>query len=263
MKYKAIILVIASDDESIVNPKYFRPKMLDEWKPLYPTMKKVWESYMNENSSIKVVFVYGSSKLEQKNDYDLVYPEVKENSWPGILSKTLKAFSDIESNYDYDFIIRTNLSTFWDLNKLEQRLNGLKTEKSLTGTHIRIKSKDNVEYNYIAGYDMVMSRDLIRGVIPHTDEILKQPTFAKIEDLALCDAFEKYLSVTYDDSDSKNRATPVNQSILNAPNAYENVIRIHKKSGRDHFRIKTPENRNFDKQTLKELLLDFYGKTIS
>jgi hypothetical protein len=64
--------------------------------------------------------------IEMKNTLDCeiceidnyIYTKGEETFIPGIYIKTMKTIKYINEKYDYDFIVRTNLSTFWNLNNL-------------------------------------------------------------------------------------------------------------------------------------------------
>ena len=152
-KYKAIILVLASEDNERV------PESL---RPFYPYLKKAYESYMFEHPDIKVLFVYGGGTTFERKEHDLVYDHVPETYHPGMLTKTLYAIEYIHNNFEYDYIIRTNLSQFWIFHRLVNRLDKLPKEKCVTGTHvtIRYKDSDRIYLQYTAGYDLHISRDL-------------------------------------------------------------------------------------------------------
>ncbi len=263
--YKAIILVLASGDKCLGNSKFFIPRIKQEWEPMYPVFKQIWESYMDINPNIKVLFVYGANEDIDKKNYDLVYEDIFENNYPGMITKTLRAFDDINKNYSYDFLIRTNLSTFWDLNLLEKRLDKLPKQKCLTGTNVKMKDKENNFYHYIAGYDMVMSRDLIEQIIPYSKEVIEQKVFCNMEDLSLCQAFKKFLNIklmnlSRDDEaivlTMQSEPTKFNEDIYNIARKRQLALNA------DHFRVKTRSNRNLDKLSLKKLLYDVYEKTI-
>jgi hypothetical protein len=51
-------------------------------------------------------------------DDHYLYVRGHDSIIPGIFDKTLKALQYIDRNYSYDLVIRTNLSTFWDLNQV-------------------------------------------------------------------------------------------------------------------------------------------------
>lgn len=260
-KYKAILLVLASNDECIKNTRFIIPRMKPEWMPLYPYFKKIWESYMFTNSDIKVLFVYGGESNIQKQNYDLVYENVFENNYPGMITKTLYAMKDIDETYDYDFLIRTNLSTFWNLNKLSTRLDKLPREKCLAGTEIKLKDKQQNDYHYIAGYDMVISRDLVQGILPYTEEIINRRVYCDMEDLSLCTAFNMYCNVGVVKYDFNNYATNIGMVEFNE-DQYKSAVANQFNNNLDHFRVKSRNDRNIDKEIHKRLLFDIYEKII-
>ena len=229
-KYKAILLVLASED--VDNTFYIIKKICDEWKPLYPHFKNVYEQYINENPNIKVLFVYGDSPTLIANEYDLVY-DVFENDYPGMITKTLLAMKDIENTYDYDFLIRTNLSTFWDLHRLEHRLDKLPKTQCLTGTQVKLKNKTGDDYHYIAGYDMVISRDLVQSIIPHSNAIINQKILLDI----------------------------INMQCI-SESQYQQYLNYQIKNNIDHFRVRNRIDRNVDKLVHNRLLWDIYGKSL-
>ena len=257
-KYKAILLVLASED--VDNTFYIIKKICDEWKPLYPHFKNVYEQYINENPNIKVLFVYGDSPTLIANEYDLVY-DVFENDYPGMITKTLFAMKDIENTYDYDFLIRTNLSTFWDLNQLEYRLDKLPKTQCLTGTPVKHKNKIGDDYHYIAGYDMIISRDLIQSILPYTNEIINQKILLDMEDLSICTAIEKYAGVKLSEYSFRNDAIVINMQCF-SESQYQQYLNYQIKNNIDHFRVRNRIDRNVDKLVHSRLLWDIYGKSL-
>lgn len=252
MKYKAIILLIASPDSS--SDRYFFKKIKPEWRPFFPVLKKVHHAYMNEVADIKMMFVYGKT-VGALDSNDLSY-DVAENDYPGIITKTLCAMEQIDKEYDYDFIIRTNLSTFWDLPRLAKRLDTLPKTNCLAGTPVLFKDPEGNEYNYVAGFDLVMSRDIVKALVEHKQEVIDQNVYAMMEDLSLCTAAEKYCS-PQKFTDFKHSA------VAGIRDTNMHVIRaMIKQRGADHYRVKTLMDRNMDKKLMNILLLETYGKTI-
>ncbi len=47
--------------------------------------------------------------------------------------KSILAFQYILKNYKFDYVIRTNISTFWNLNKLNRVLTKLPNKKCVAG----------------------------------------------------------------------------------------------------------------------------------
>lgn len=257
-RYKAILLVLASED--VENTKYMFRRIQPEWTPLYPFFKQVYEKYMFEEPEIKVLFVYGGGTSFQRKEYDLVYDDVFENDYPGMITKTLNAFQHIEEKYDYDFIVRTNLSTFWNLSLLKKRLYTLPVDNIVAGTLVRPKI-DDITYEYISGFDLVISRNLIQQIIPHRDSIIEQKVASNMEDLSICTAIKNYANVSCQTDYHRHRAGWMSFDPF-SEERYQMGIQIAKKDNLDHFRVKTRTNRNVDKLIHERLLMDIYGKTI-
>lgn len=141
--YKAIILVLASDNQ-----------------PLYRFFKRVYEQYLDKNSNIRVFFTYGQGTKFERKPYDLVYDDLKETIiTPWMTTKVTRAMEHIDTNYDYDYLVRTNMSTFWDFEKLLKRLESLPSSRCLAG-HYSI-----FEPRFITGIAMVLSRDVVKQMI--------------------------------------------------------------------------------------------------
>ena len=162
IKKFCIILVIASPGER------------------YNLLKEVLIKFMNSNENFKTYFIYGDINKDNiiKSDYDLFF-DINESFIPGIFQKTIKAIKYINNKYDYKYIIRTNLSTFWRLDKLYDYLNNInipyfcgghidhinKYTLHITGTGIILSkypslylSQDNI-YNY--GKNIIMNDDIL------------------------------------------------------------------------------------------------------
>lgn len=261
-KYKAIILVIASQDEDVKNTRYLTQRLIPEWVPMYPTFKKVWESYMYDNENIKVLFVYGGGeKFFEVKDHDLIFEEVFENNYPGIIHKTILAMKKVDEEYDYDFLIRTNLSSFWDFSALEKRLDELPKRNFVSGTPVRIRDKEQNEYFYYSGFDLICSRDQVTAIAPHVEELKHSKVFSDLEDLILCEAFNKYGGVTISEPDRRDSAMNMNVKEFD-DKLIEDKILDAKRLGLNHYRVKNRTDRNLDKNILKTLLYKTYGKTI-
>lgn len=257
--YKGIILVIASED--VENTRHVVKRIIPEWIPLYPTFKLIYEQYMNENPNIKIFFLYGADTKFEPKSHDLIYESVFENEYPGMITKTLLAMQHVTDTYSYDFIIRTNLSTFWDLNRLEKRLDKLPKTNCLTGHEIRATDLEGNNYHYIAGFDMVMSKDIIEKILPYKNEIIDLKLWQRLEDLSLCHAFKTYANTELSNYGLRNDASWMGMDPFNEEH-YKKTYNLSIKFGQDHYRVKTRSNRNIDKEIHKLLLKDIYGKTL-
>jgi len=136
MHYKIIFLIISSDNE-----------------PVYKQMKELSPKYYNMYSEqIKYFFIehkqINEEIIEENNN---LYINGIESFIPGIYQKSIKAIEYINNKYSYDYVIRTNLSTFWHIENLFNLLN--------------MKPKTNFAAGYafqgfISGTGIIMSRDV-------------------------------------------------------------------------------------------------------
>ena len=98
--------------------------------PVYAEHRKVWLSYMNSNPQIECYFIQyrnGPQEIEG-NTFWLNGVE----SFEKIITKTLDSFNYFLKN-DYDFIVRTNLSSLWNFNVLLEHLETLPRKKVYNG----------------------------------------------------------------------------------------------------------------------------------
>lgn len=103
---KIIILIISNNE-----PEY------------YKNMKDVWKKYMNLHENIKSYFIEFSEKINDEvllnNEDNIILIKGKDSVIPGVLDKTIKSIKYfVNNNIDFDYIVRTNLSTVINLKKL-------------------------------------------------------------------------------------------------------------------------------------------------
>lgn len=108
--YKFIFLIIDSDTPYNDIYKSHRERWIKSFK-LY---KNALYFFIKFDPSLKVDVLIQDNYLIFKGS---------ESYIPGILNKSLKAISLISDFYKFEYIIRTNLSSCWQLYNLEQMLN--------------------------------------------------------------------------------------------------------------------------------------------
>ena len=217
LHYRAVILVLASNNN-----------------PTYKNFRKIWKAYMNTDTSIKVFFVYGKL-TEPLEDYDqtsdLIFQNIEE-SYPVRINKTIEAIKMIHANITYDYFVRTNLSTFWDLSKLHLHLNDLPLRNCYSGDG----PLDGIGYNsngyYLSGVDTIVTPEMIHAIILNEHLV----DFNLIEDAAMGKFFNGVLCAPmlpnricfFEDIISVNEIGKIDTRINEA-------IQTNK----DHYRIKT------------------------
>ena len=226
MKKKTCVFIV------IASPSYY-----------YNLNKIILLKFMNSHPEFETLFVYGKVDKEKiiKSKYDLYFDKIEENYIPGIFIKSIEAIKYINLHYDYQYIIRTNLSTFWRLDKLYNFLQKLPSKKYCGGA-IRINS-----YRHITGSGIIMSKDicLILSCFLKKD-ILK----TKIPDDVL---FTEILNKFYKIDNSLIR----DETFMN-----KNIIIKKDKTNINlnnfYFRLKTKNNRYLDHIKLLKMYLFFY-----
>ena len=100
--YKIIILIIASPAEH------------------YNIFTKCWLEYMNKYDDVKSFFLYCDENIESDifiTENAITY-KCEESLIPGILYKTLAGYYFCEKKFTYDYMLRTNLSSFIHIPRL-------------------------------------------------------------------------------------------------------------------------------------------------
>lgn len=235
--YRCIILILASTN-----------------LPIYAQFKKIWETYMWENQHILVQFVYAENPNIIAKAYDLIYSDLKETVIPPwTTKKVIRAIEDINNKYNYDYLIRTNLSTFWYFDQLLLRLNKLPKVGCLTGRLGYILPP------FVVGTGMIISRDISDIVIQNKFKIEQNYTKYVAEDRILSELI----------TNTGIKIIPDNKTVCNIeniteydPQAINSIIIQAKNSCVDHFRVKNPSCREvLDISILKQLCQTYYNKT--
>jgi hypothetical protein len=230
---KGLILILASDDCE-----------------LSIEHRKIYQKYMYQNQNFKFIFTYGKlfGKVNDINyDHDIIYDDIEE-IYPMTIHKTLRAFKDIVKEYKFDFLIRTNLSTFWNLHNLDKYLDTLPKTNCYCGHTLYVPphfvNENRIDYypyliNYCSGTSVILSYDLIL-LINNNNEKIKNI----VEDVSVGEFLNKQLSIPIIHNE---------MCILDDINIYEN--KINEKE--IFYRVKTTENRLHNDILIHKKLLKF------
>lgn len=120
----------------------------------------------------------------QQNDTELKCDSL--DGWEELLPNTLSALSYLQEKYNYDFVIRTNLSTYWNLQPTINLLKNSREILDFAGPII-----DGNDIPLVPGYAMILSRTAIEKLLTNLDLIEKYV----IDDVSISRAFSK-LSTT-------------------------------------------------------------------
>ena len=222
-QYSFIFLIISSSDV-----------------PQYLQMKELSKLYYNLfNDKIKHFYIEFKNDLEvdiiEKDDH--IFMKGNESIIPGILVKTKLALEYINNKYNYDYVIRTNLSSFWDLNNLLIFKNYLPRQKMCCG-HLTFNS-------FISGTGIIMSSDVSKKITSLINENIIQHDDVYISNLltnckyTIQNIEKARFSMKYLIYDNNNKI----------PDNTSNIL---------YYRIKNGD-RNIDIDMFKKLLLKIYG----
>ena len=143
---KLIFLILANDTDN------------------YLKMQELWKMYMDSHENIKSYFIkYNLNKLNNDKDIFMENNTIyikgnKESIIPGCLDKTIKSIEYILDNEKFDYIIRTNMSSVWDLNKI---YNLLSSNDFVTGGVIGKKNSQQ----FISGAGILLRNDICKMII--------------------------------------------------------------------------------------------------
>ena len=142
---KVLMLVLASDG------------------PVYNNFQDCWRRYMNSHKDITCYFYKAKPDLETDfvfNGSDTVYVKCKE-SWDTCWEKTLMAFRYFMPFVDkYDFIYRTNLSSFIHFGRYLRFCGGL----PVSGVYSGFIGKHG-DVSYASGSGFTLSKDIFKKVV--------------------------------------------------------------------------------------------------
>lgn len=156
-------------------PKRTLVLVLGALVPPYPslirTLKRTWAA--RDLAGVDVLFYYGGAELA-RHGRDLHLP-VSDRYWDAG-RKTLKAFEYSLARCDFDFVFRTNCSTYVDLPNLRDHVQSyVEATRVYAGAVDRQSVVDEAtgrrEYFQLAyGFGYLLSRDLVELVVEKQDE---------------------------------------------------------------------------------------------
>ena len=223
MKYDFIFLIISSSDiES------------------YHGMREYAKIYLNLfKDKIKFFFIELKSDLDadiyEKDEY--IFVKGEESIRPGISIKTLEAMKYVNKNYDCDYLIRTNLSTLWNINNL-LNLKSLLPISNFAGGFVMFNS-------FISGTGIILSKDI-------SIEICKSFVITdEYDDVYISNLIRNLGYPIYNISAYRLEYLTDNNPDKILPTDIENIL---------YYRIKNDEDRNIDLQLFNRICNSLYDK---
>lgn len=148
IKNKVLILVLSSENSP--------------YDLLEDSIRNTWLKL--NKYSVPVFFYYGSNGDDNKIIDDKIYLKIFED-YGTITQKTLLVFELIYNNFDFDFIYRTNSSSYVDINLLYEHLETIKPENFYSGVTARCSGID-----FCSGCGYFLSRDLVKLIVENKEK---------------------------------------------------------------------------------------------
>ena len=147
-KYDIIILVLASEEERYMNVEN-------------NGIRQTWLKNTPEN--VKVLFYYAGHSIEKMVGDRLFL--TNSEGFQNCGYKTISAFKYLkENNYQYKYILRTNISSYIDIKLLINHLDNKPTEKYYDGV-----IGDYMGIKFCSGSGYLISNDIVDCVLDNVD----------------------------------------------------------------------------------------------
>jgi len=222
---KVLILVLSCDDPAY---NYIREEGI----------AKTWDSSACEGTEVYYYFGNAGDVSVDSNRINLTTSE----DLMSIGVRTLECFEYCLDNFDFDYIYRTNLSSYVNKERLLKFLEGRPSTSfysAVVGHHV------GVSYGSGAGY--FLSRDLVEEVVSRKEEL----DTSILDDVAIGKLLNKYFITPAPRVDLPCYHTTL-QGLISIPEVVcdENDF---------HFRCKCESNRQGDVYAMKEVHKKFEG----
>jgi beta-1,4-mannosyl-glycoprotein beta-1,4-N-acetylglucosaminyltransferase len=174
-KFNILNLILFSNKNSSAAPvdSQISTLALQEY---YSKMIQLQKEYIKSYSGNNITFYFYCYKEDLEEEYiiedNMIYIKGTETYIPGILEKTMKVF-EITKNMEYDFLLRSNISTIVDYSKLNEILYEIPDNVTYAGgsclLHNRIDEKSGIHkiYNipFILGTSIILKKEGVNKLI--------------------------------------------------------------------------------------------------
>ena len=166
---------------------YSKSKYSDDVQEgVYENMYKVLSKYYKKyNNNVKTYFIKYNNNVKKTygKDYiindDIIHIDGEESFIPGILEKCIVAFK-IFSNIEYDYMVRSNISTIIEFNNLITYLNNKPIEYYGSGKLVNLQwngggINDSTWYNTIfaSGTSIILTNTAVKNIISDEEKMRK------------------------------------------------------------------------------------------
>ena len=250
MSYKFIFVIVSNSKLDEKNVYYNSSNRYSILKDLNKTYFDIFKD------DIKFFFVEYNENINEDvlEVDDFIYIKgLEEPIIPNILIKKIKSMIYIKSKYKFDYIINTNLSSFWNIPVLLSLYNNI-PRKKFFGGHVIFNS-------FITGTGIIISNDLLPILLS-----INSYNFGDNEDVVISH-FMKSKNIPIFHLEQSNhyklnyQILDENVTDINSPNHKKNILEINENTNTNnilYFRIKN-ENQQRDIFIIKIILKKIYN----
>lgn len=181
-----ISFLVGSEKQEAVNPTIQKdPKMLvliiaSDGVQAHVELQKIWKAYMNSDPEhFEVYFIRGNPDLATPSEIkgNELFVKCEESYIPGITLKTVLSIEAMMPRmHEFDYVLRTNLSSFYVFPRLLEFLKTLPKEGCLAGWQQYIPASWAPKFgtiNFLSGAGFILSSDLAQMLVRGKEEIFK------------------------------------------------------------------------------------------
>jgi hypothetical protein len=196
-------------------------------------MNKMMTTY-----SLKYFFVELKNNINNDIELinDIIYVKGEESITPGMLIKTHSAMRYINNNYEYDFIVRSNLSSFWNIPHLYEILEPFLNNNIATGYVNTFRQP-----SFISGTGIILSKDVCIKLVEYIN------FYNDYEDVLISSFILQFTNIYSLPNNKLQFLIDGKNNII--PSDVSNIL---------YFRIKSDGDREHDKITFKLLAKKIY-----
>ncbi len=171
-------------------PKLLNLILYSENSPQYIEMYKILSSYLKLNNIDHYFYAY---KSDLESDYEIIDDIIyikgeKETIVPGCLDKTIKVFN-ICKNFDYQYIVRSNISTVIDFKKFSELLGKIKTDFDYGGAGEGYH--ENI--HFASGCCLILSKKAVNFLLSNKETL----EYTLTDDVAIAKVFTNFYITSF------------------------------------------------------------------
>jgi hypothetical protein len=140
---------------------------------MYVKMQDLWRKYMHSHPNFKCYFIklYPNLENDMEIDEDTIYFKGDPTIIPGVLIKTISAIKYALDNFDFDYVLRTNLTSVFNFNKAYSVLNRYKNDNTYKYDYsgFGIGHFADGTFDYANGCAMILSKKTCQELIVSQD----------------------------------------------------------------------------------------------